>query len=270
LGCHPEWEPREGDCSTAAGDGGYQSRQAGGGEARGAAVGRHGDVVNTIRGQRGGVAHQGGCSMAVGGRPEGNGGRGGVGRRLTVREGGTRRLYGELRGGPGAALHVGSMAAEQDGALGAIGERKKGCSRGGWAPFIASRGGGRRRRGGESEGGETTAGNQRSRRCHGSVRLPVVYVSGQQLSGRWARAILTGCAGTVDMGWVQSGAQHFSNYSSAPILKYKTKTILMSINVQAWHGARVDYSKLLHPLDLLPIPNRIPVIKFGTNSTLNF
>jgi hypothetical protein len=34
-------------------------------------LGRHGDVVNSIREQRGGVAHRGGCSTAVGGRPEG-------------------------------------------------------------------------------------------------------------------------------------------------------------------------------------------------------
>jgi hypothetical protein len=113
-------------------------------------------------------------------------------------------------------------------------------------------------------------GKQRRRRCHGSERLPVVYVSGRQLSSRWAQAILTRWAGTVDMGWVQSGAQPFSNYSNfAPILKYKMKTILMSINVYTWHGAIVDYSEQLLPLGPLPIPNRIPVIKFRTNSTLN-
>jgi hypothetical protein len=114
------------------------------------------------------------------------------------------------------------------------------------------------------------AGKQRFRRCRGSDRLPVVCVSGRQLSDWWDRAILTGWAGTVDMGWVQSGAQPFSNYSNfAPILKYTTKTILMSINVQTWHGARVDYSEQFLPLGPLLIPNRIPVIKFGTNSTLN-
>jgi hypothetical protein len=52
------------------------------------------------------------------------------------------------------------------------------------------------------------------------------------------------------MGQVQSGAQPFSNYSNfAPILKYKTKTILMCINVQTWHGARVDYSEQLLPFE---------------------
>jgi hypothetical protein len=72
------------------------------------------------------------------------------------------------------------------------------------------------------------------------------------------------------MGWVQSGAQPFSNYSNfAPILKYTTMTILMSINVQTWHGDRTDYSKQLLQLGPLAIPNRIPFIKFGTNSTLN-
>jgi hypothetical protein len=120
------------------------------------------------------------------------------------------------------------------------------------APFIAGRGSGRRA-------------------AHvGSVKPWAVCTCGRQLSGRWARAVLTGWAGTVDMGWVQSGAQPFSNYSNfAQILKYKTKTILMSINVQTCHGARVYYSEQLLPLGPLPIPNIIPVIKFGTNSTLN-
>jgi hypothetical protein len=114
------------------------------------------------------------------------------------------------------------------------------------------------------------AGKQRRWRCRGSERLPAVYVSGRQLFGRWARAILPRWAGTIDIGWVQSGAQLFSNYSNfAPILKYKTKTILMSIIVQTWHGARVDYSEQPLPLGPLPVPNRIPVVKFGTNSTLN-
>jgi hypothetical protein len=72
------------------------------------------------------------------------------------------------------------------------------------------------------------------------------------------------------MGWFQFGAQLFPNYLNfALILKYKTKTILMSINVQTWHGAIIDYSEQLLPLGTLPIPDRIPVIKFGTNSTLN-
>jgi hypothetical protein len=106
--------------------------------------------------------------------------------------------------------------------------------------------------------------------CRGWDRQSAVYASGQQLSGRWARAVLTGWAGTVDMGWVQSGAQPFSNYSNfAPILKYKIKTILMSINVETWHDSRAEYFEQLLPLGPLPIPNRIPVIKFGTNSTLN-
>jgi hypothetical protein len=90
---------------------------------------------------------------------------------------------------------------------------------------------------------------------HGLDRLPAVYASGRQLFGRWARAVLTGWAGTVDMGWFQSGAQPFFNYSNfAAILKYKTKTILMSINVQTWHGPRVDYSKQLLPLGPLQFP----------------
>jgi hypothetical protein len=111
---------------------------------------------------------------------------------------------------------------------------------------------------------------KRRRWCRSSDRLPVVCVSRWQLSGQWTRAILTRWAGTIYMGWVQSGAHPFSNYSNfAPILKYRTKTIPMSINVLSWHGARVDYSEQLLPLGPLPIPNRIPVIKFGTNSTLN-
>jgi hypothetical protein len=37
--------------------------------------------------------------------------------------------------------------------------------------------------------------------------------------------------------WFGQAAQPFSSYSNfAPILKYKTKTILMSINVQTFHG----------------------------------
>jgi hypothetical protein len=144
-----------------------------------------------------------------------------------------------LHGGAVLVAAMGSSEGDQGSAVGAMSGGKKGCSRGGWrvwAAFIAGRGGGRRRCGGESGGAETTAGNQR---CRGSNRLPMVCVSGRQLSDRWAWAVLTGWSGSVDMGWVQSGAQHFSNYSNfAPILKYKTKTILMSINVQAWHGLK--------------------------------
>jgi hypothetical protein len=182
------------------------------------------------------------------------------GRWLMVREGGTRR-----RGARGA---TGSSEGDRGGATqwlngggtrrrsGGDGQEEERLFTGGGAPFIAGRGGGWRRRGGESGGGETAAGKQRRRQCRCSDTLPAVCVSGRQLSGRWARAVLTGWAGTVDMGWVQSGAQHFSNYSNfAPILKYKTKTILMSINVQTWHGAMVDYSKKLLPLGPLPIPN---------------
>jgi hypothetical protein len=107
---------------------------------------------------------------------------------------------------------------------------------------------------------EGDARGQREAMGGGSLWAPV---GKQQLSDRWAQAILIGWAGTVDIGWVQSGAQPFSNYSNfAPILKYKTKTILRSINVQTWHGARVDYFEQLLPLGRLPIPNRILVIKF--------
>jgi hypothetical protein len=38
------------------------------GTVRGAALGRHGYVVNSFWGQWGGVAHRGGCSTVVGGR----------------------------------------------------------------------------------------------------------------------------------------------------------------------------------------------------------
>jgi hypothetical protein len=121
-----------------------------------------------------------------------------------------------------------SMAAEQGSAtwwLDGVGTRRRsggngweeGCSwggGGGWALFIAGRGSGWRRRGGESGGGEMTAGNQRCQRCCGSDRLPMVCASERQLSGWWARSILTGWVGTVDMSWVQSGAQPFSNYSN--------------------------------------------------------
>jgi hypothetical protein len=90
-----------------------------------------------------------------------------------------------------------------------VGGRKAVDGGGGWAPFTASIGSGRRRRGGKSRGGEMAAGNQRHRWCRGSDGLPAVCVSERQLSGRWARAILTGWAGTVDTGWVQSGAIFF-------------------------------------------------------------
>jgi hypothetical protein len=40
------------------------------GAVRGAALGRHGDMVNSFQGQREGVAYRGGCSTAVGGRPK--------------------------------------------------------------------------------------------------------------------------------------------------------------------------------------------------------
>jgi hypothetical protein len=57
-----------------------------------------------------------------------------------VREGGTWRRGarggdGELRGEPGAALHSGSTAVEQGGAVGATGGRKKGYSQGGGLPL---------------------------------------------------------------------------------------------------------------------------------------
>jgi hypothetical protein len=60
---------------------------------------------------------------------------GGDGRWLAVWEGGTQQRGarggdGDLRGGPGAALHSGSTAAKQGGTVGATGGRKKGCSRG--------------------------------------------------------------------------------------------------------------------------------------------
>jgi hypothetical protein len=87
---------------------------------------------------------------------------GGDGRRLALWEGGTRWRVarggdGEFGGGPGAALHGGSMAVEQGSVVGKTGGRKNGCSwgGGGWAPFIADRGSAWRRRGGESGGGET-------------------------------------------------------------------------------------------------------------------
>jgi hypothetical protein len=40
------------------------------GVVRGVALGRHGDVVNSYRRQRGGVAHRGDCSVKVGGQPK--------------------------------------------------------------------------------------------------------------------------------------------------------------------------------------------------------
>jgi hypothetical protein len=56
-------------CGEAAApvDSGESATRGGGEEV----LGRHNDVVNSIREQRGGVAHCGGCSTVVGGRPEG-------------------------------------------------------------------------------------------------------------------------------------------------------------------------------------------------------
>jgi hypothetical protein len=225
------------------------------------ALGRHDNVVNSIRGQQGGVAHRGGCSTVVGGRPEGNNGGGGVWERWSTARGAGRwytvaqcswRRRGARRG-TGAALHGGSTATEQGSAVGATGGRKKGCSRGFWAPFIAGRGGGRRRRGGESGGGETAVGKQRCWRCRGSDRLPSIYASRRQLSDQWARAVLTGWVGTVNFLYFE-----IQNKDHPDVHKCSNL-----------HGARVDYSEQLLPLGPLPIPNRIPVIKFGTNSTLN-
>jgi hypothetical protein len=98
--------------------------------------------------------------------------------------------------------------------------------------------------------------------------------------GNSAVAVATGtlsehvpdAVGTIALGRAPFSAQCcFSNYSNfAQISKYKTKTIRMSKIIVTWHGARVHHSKQLLPLGLLPIPNRIQVIKLGTNSTLNF
>jgi hypothetical protein len=119
---------------------------------------------------------------------------GGDGQRLVVQEGGTwrhsaRGSDGELGGGPRAALKGGSTAVKQGGAAGVTGGRKKGCSRGGWAPFIAGIDSGQRRHGGESGGRETAAGNQRRRRCRGSDKLPVERATTVRLvgSGRFNR-----------------------------------------------------------------------------------
>jgi hypothetical protein len=63
---------RTGEARSANGDIGGGPAGSGlpaAGGAWGAALGRHDDVLNSIRGQRGGVAHQGGCSTVVGGRP---------------------------------------------------------------------------------------------------------------------------------------------------------------------------------------------------------
>jgi hypothetical protein len=54
-------------------------------------LGRHGDVVNSIWEQRGGVAHRGCCSTAVGGQPEGIGAEGVAGGRWRLVVGVGRR-----------------------------------------------------------------------------------------------------------------------------------------------------------------------------------
>jgi hypothetical protein len=127
-------------------------RLASGGDGKGGALGRHGDVVNSIRGQQGGVAHRGNCSTAVGGRPEGNGGGGGVrGRWSTARSAGrwytvarcSWRLWGPRRGTRGSATWWldGGRTRQRSG-----GDRREEerLFTGDQALFIAGRGGGRR------------------------------------------------------------------------------------------------------------------------------
>jgi hypothetical protein len=157
---------------------------------------------------------------------------GGDGRRLTVREGRTRRCgarggNGEPGGGPRAALHGGSMVAEQGSAVGVTGRRKKGCSRGGWAPFIAGIGGGRKRRGGESGGGEMAAGESTV------LVVPRFGQAARSLCERGAAVRPVGSGRFNRVGWYcRHGlgpirCNFFPNYSNfAPILKYKTKTSL--------------------------------------------
>jgi hypothetical protein len=101
------------------------------------------------------------------GRPEGNGGGGGVqgwwstahgaGRLYTAARCSGRGRINRREAGAGCPrwLDSGGNVA-QWGAKGGGG--RKGAPRWGWAPFIATKGGGRRRRGGgETVGGETAA-----------------------------------------------------------------------------------------------------------------
>jgi hypothetical protein len=75
---------------------------------------------------------------------------------------------------------------------------------------------------------------------------------------------------TVALGRAQFGAPFFSNCSKiAQFLQFKYAATPKSKNVQTLHGARVEHSERLFPLGRLPIPNRIHVTNFGTNSAFN-
>jgi hypothetical protein len=114
-----------------------------------------------------------------------------------------------------------------------------------------------RARGTSSGGKLATVGTAAARRA---VALSAI---------RRRRLSETDWVGTVALGRAQIGAP-FCNYSNfAPISKYKVKTIPTFKIIETWHGARIDPSKQFLPLGLLPILNRIQVIKFGTTSTLN-
>jgi hypothetical protein len=132
-----------------------------------------------------------------------------------------------------------------------------GCMCGAW-----SRGGGWSAAIGHQQCLEVAAGRQRS-----TTRRWLSWPGAVRTRAGRGRAL-----GTVALCRAPFGAQcSFSNYSNfAQISKYKMKTILMSKIIETWHDARVDHSKQLLLLVLLPISNRIQVIKLGTNSTLNF
>jgi hypothetical protein len=105
-------------------------------------------VVNSIRGQRGGVAYRGDCSTAVGGRPEGNGGRGrwptarGTGRWYTATRCSWRRRGARRGTGGGATWWLDGGGTRRH--SGGDGREEERLFTGGQAPFIAGRGGGRR------------------------------------------------------------------------------------------------------------------------------
>jgi hypothetical protein len=75
---------------------------------------------------------------------------------------------------------------------------------------------------------------------------------------------------TVALGQAQFGVQcFFQLFKNCSNFEIENEDHPDAKNIQTWHRARADYSEQLLPLGQLPIPNRIQVIMFGRNSTLN-
>jgi hypothetical protein len=116
-----------------------------------------------------------------------------------------------------------------------------------------------------ARGGDVVASDQQ---LAGSANCTVASGSGG--SDRSWRGQNYDPTGTVAMTRAQFTAElifQFSNYLQT--LKYKMKAILMSKNIQIWHGGILEDYEQLFPLGQLPIPNRIQDTNFGIHLTLN-